>query len=306
MYPYTYEELHRIANSDKGRPIIEKAKRIYEEKYEKNPTLALKYSLYKLYFETGDRTEFETMYFERRKRLALLQLLAFRDDSYLAPLEDILAAICDEFCWILPAHVYMHPDIDLFSAETSFYLTECDYIFGDKLSEELRRRIRRSVMEKTILPFEERRCLWETRSNNWSAVCAAGIGLACLYLFPERFPTIEKRIFDAFSVYLETIGDDGYCEEGIAYWQYGFGFFSIFFDVYTAITEKRPDILKLKKVCGLVKYAANAQLDGNVFLPYADGGTKLYYEDPGVLFAVKSLFSELFDYDLSKCVIFFS
>lgn len=300
MYSYTYENLHRITKTEKGKELIDSAKKIYEEKYKDKPLLALKFSLYREFSENGNRANFEKMYFDRRRRLSLLQLFAFSSDEYLSEFEDTLAAICDEYSWVLPAHVSMHPDIDLFSAETSMYLAESAYIFSDKLSPVIRERIKKSVYTKTILPFEEKPCLWETRSSNWSAVCGAGVGLSYLYLFPERFNAVQKRLFDVFRVYLKTISDDGYCEEGIGYWQYGFGFFSIFFDVYTEITETRPPLLDSDKVKNLAKYARRAQMDGGVYLPYADGGTKCFDDDPPVLFAVKNLFSDTFDLDIAK------
>ncbi len=44
-------------------------------------------------------------------------MLAIADDKYIEPLEEIIAAICDEFTWVVPAH--KHSEIDLFSAETA-------------------------------------------------------------------------------------------------------------------------------------------------------------------------------------------
>ncbi len=304
MYCYTYDNLHRISKTEKGKEIIEAARRAYDEKYKDKPILALHYSLYKMFEINGDRANFEAEYFERRGRLALLQLLAISSDEYISELEDILAAICDEFTWVLPAHISLHPDIDLFSAETSFYLSECVYIFGDKLSDGIKERIKRSVLIKTIEPFEAQSCIWEKRSSNWSAVCACGVGLSYLYLFPERFPNVEKRLLDVFRVYLETISPDGYCEEGIGYWQYGFGYFSIFFDVYTSLLGTRPEILESEKVKNLVQYRKHAQLDGSVYLPYADGGTKSFADDTAVLSAVKNLFGDMLDIPLDERIAY--
>ena len=298
MYPYTYDNLHRIAKSDVAREIIELTKNTYKEKYGNKPIEALRFSHYKLFCECGDRAQFESEYFERRARLALLQLLAIEDDGYLPELEDVLAAICDEYTWVLPAHVSLHPDICLFAAETSMYLAESDYIFADRLSPVIRERIKKSTLTKTVLPFEARPCVWESRSSNWSAVCACGVGLTYLYLFPERFGAVKDRLLKTFGVYLETIGEDGYCEEGIGYWQYGFGFFSVFFDVYVSLTGERPTLLDSEKVKNLVRYASRARLDGNVYLPYADGGTPCFISDAQVFFAIKNLFPDLFDFDI--------
>ena len=301
MFAYNYEELSRIARSEKCERLVQALKDEYERNYEGKPIYALTYSKFKRFYIDGNRISFQKEYFSRRRRLVLLQALALTDDRYLEDLENILSAICDEFMWILPAHAFeddvvaKYHYIDLFSAETGFYLSETAYVYGDKLSKDIRNKIKISVKMKIVDIFESGTYFFETIHNNWAAVCSCGVGLSYLYLFPERFAAVKDKIFSCMEHYLLGIGEEGYCEEGIAYWEYGFGFFSIFFDVYTQLTGDRPAILSSPTVLNALKYPANAYMADGVYLPFADGGRTKFDAAPEIIYAVKNLFGDAFD-----------
>ena len=104
---YEYSKLKEKLKTEEGGLLYKRIQEEYEVKYAHKPILALTYSKYKLIYKTGNRTEFENEFFERRQRLTLLQILAIGDDTYLDELEDLPAVICDEFTWLLPAHSFM-------------------------------------------------------------------------------------------------------------------------------------------------------------------------------------------------------
>ena len=312
MFSYSYDNLKRIVETQQGKAFVATIKEQYDEKYADRPIYALEYSQFKRFYIDGDRTSFQNQYFERRRRLTLLQVLALSNDDYLVDLENILSAICEEFTWVLPAHAFeddvvaKYEQIDLFSAETAFYLAETVYVYGDKLSKDIRNRIRVSIKLKLIDIFENGTFNFEETHSNWAAVCGCGVGLAYLYLFPERFSSIQERIFACMEHYLLGISEDGYCEEGMNYWQYGFGFFGIFFDVYTQLTGERPEIITREKVYNLLKYPKNANMEGKVYLPFSDGGSSRFSLFPEKVYAFKNLFGDAFDLlpmkiDLNQC-----
>ena len=300
MFSYSYDNLKRILQTDRGKAFIAAAKKKYKEDYEGKPILALEYSQFKRFYIDGDRSGFQSQYFDRRRRLMLLQVLALSDDKYLVDLENILSAICEEFIWVLPAHAFeddvvaKYEQIDLFSAETAMYLSETVYVYGDKLSKDIRNRIQVSIQQKIVDIFENGHFNFEDTHSNWAAVCGCGVGLAYLYLFPEKFPAVKERIFTCMEHYLLGISEDGYCEEGMNYWQYGFGFFAIFFDVYTQLTGERPEILSRQKVLNLLRYPTNANMARGVYLPFADGGSSNFTPFPEMVYAFKNLFGDDF------------
>ena len=62
------------------------------------------------------------------------------------------------------------------------------------ISKDIRQRVYTSIKTKIIGNYERRNFWWETSKYNWSAVCSCGIGLAYLYLFPERFNLVKHRL----------------------------------------------------------------------------------------------------------------
>ncbi len=301
MFSYSYDNLKRILETERGKTFIADAEKKYKEEYEGKPILALDYFQFKRFYIDGNRGEFQSQYFNRRKRLMLLQVLALFDEKYLADLENILSAICEEFMWVLPAHAFeddvvaKYEQIDLFSAETALYLAETVYVYGDKLSQDIRNRISVSIKFKIVDIFENGHFNFEETHSNWAAVCGCGVGLAYLYLFPERFASVQERIFTCMEHYLLGISEDGYCEEGMNYWQYGFGFFAIFFDVYTQLTGERPAILSREKVLKLLQYPTNASMAVGVCLPFADGGSSNFMPFPEMVYTFKNLFGDDFN-----------
>jgi hypothetical protein len=301
MYCYNYEDLKKLTQTERGQKLFLEAKAEYEKYYANKPIHCFNYSLIKLYYQTGDREKHEKETMGRRNTLYLLQVLSLFDDKYLDLLENIISVICDQFTWVLPAHNYVKEDnsfdytvIDLYSAEMGLYLAETVYIFGDKLSVDIRKRIKISLEQKIVKNYESRTFVFDGLNNNWAAVCAGGVGAMYLYAFPERFPLIEQRIFATLERYLNSVDEEGYTGEGMSYWLYGFGYFCVFFDIYHQLTGKWHKLLDLDKVKNAVKYFNNASLGGGEFLPYADGGSSGADVNPCFIYSVKNLFPDIF------------
>lgn len=297
IYKYSYTKLKELASTERGLRYAEKLKFVYEKEYKDRRIPTLNYSDFKSYYIDGNRVRFQNGYFDKRKRLMVLQILSIAENKYIPELEEILAAICDEFSWVVSAHNYVESEgcfdytmIDLFSAETAMYLAETVYVFGDKLSKDIRQRVYTSIKTKIIGNYERRNFWWETSKYNWSAVCSCGIGLAYLYLFPERFNLVKHRLLSSFECYLKGLGSEGYCEEGYSYWVYGFGFFSVFYDVYLQLVEDKCAILEKDIIGRTLQYGKVAVLDKNIFLPFADGGSKGEHDEAALLCVIESLF----------------
>ena len=88
--------------------------------------------LFAIYENTGNRLKYESVYFLRRKYLAVFGLKGILDgeERDILKLEEVIRDICGEECWALPAHVNRKEDenwrnyIDLFAAETAQTLAE--------------------------------------------------------------------------------------------------------------------------------------------------------------------------------------
>ena len=300
MFSYSYKNLKRIIQTENGKKIFKKYEEEYEKNYKGKEIECLKYSDYKLIYINGDRERYQKRYYEKIKRLAFLQILALGDDKYVEDLEEILAAICDEFTWVLPAHnllkdnTFDYTIIDLFAAERAMYLSETVYVLGDKLSIDIKDRVKAALKSKIIDNYESRSFLFDKCQHNWAAVCTCGVGVTYLYQFPERFEKVKDRIFNAFSNYVGGIEDDGATTEGVLYWEYGFGMFSIFHDVYVGLTGDIPFTLKNPKIKKTLKFVKDAYLGDGFILPFADGGAEGFSFNSTIYYAIKNLFGDDF------------
>ena len=65
---------------------------------------------------------------------------------------------------------------------------------------------------------------WFNNTNNWNAVCLAGVTSAAVGVIKDRK---ERALFVAAAEYYSQnsvlgYADDGYCTEGLGYFNYGF------------------------------------------------------------------------------------
>ena len=203
---------------------------------------ALKISDYMLFIETGDRKTFEREYFRRRNNCSYISIAYWltEDEKYKKNLIDLIFYICDEYTWCLPAHAdlgnepdveYVVGQIDLFQAETGRLLTDIYVMLSDKLPYYVKNRIEYELRRRIIVPVQTRSYWWQDElcTNNWSAVCAGGTGVAVLHFATdEEKKKILPLLDGAMKTFLKGYRDDGCCLEGYSYWNYGFGYYLIY------------------------------------------------------------------------------
>ncbi len=268
-----------VRESELYRPLREGLLEKWEREA-KNPIPALNYSAYRRFRYDGDRDEYEKPYFTRRRALdvcALLALIYPEKEEYLVQLMDLIYAVCDEYTWCLPAHqtelgVNNNRHIDLFAAETGMCLSEIYTLLSDRLEPLIADRIRVEVDRRIIQSFLDTRFFWEKNGSNWAAVCTGSVSCAFMLMRPELMPQVEERFTTAMKYFLGGFGPDGVCEEGFAYWCYGFGFFTVWADMYRIFTEGREDWFTLDKVKAVAPFLSRMYLTGGCTVSFADAG----------------------------------
>ncbi|MBN2221086.1 MAG: hypothetical protein JW708_02695, partial [Vallitaleaceae bacterium] len=221
---------------------------------------------FNLYFQTGDRLSYEKEYFARRRLLSALSLMSFfhpQDSHYLESLELLLEYLLLEKTWCLPAHfgdVYgqalspeEHPyHLDLFACETGLALAEILSLQGNSLSLDLQSRIYLAIETRILDPFMDPKNYFgfENSLSNWSAVCAGAIGTLSLHLLDDQgeLTKILHACLSSIDVYLSSFGEDGICTEGLSYWTYGFGFFTLFAQALYHKTSGKLNLFSFPKV----------------------------------------------------------
>lgn len=218
-------------------------------------------SLYLEYSQDGNRDHWQRVAGSRRDRVAIFTLAECVENRgrFLQPLEDTIAQLCAEPTWVLPAHdgalKNFHGrtiDIDLGSSTLARDLATADYLLGDRLSPVTRKLIHDNLQRRIFAPWhaviEGRRPEfgWMHSLNNWTAVCINGVtgaALATLDSPAERawyIAVAEKKIPDYFA---GGFTPDGYCVEGVGYWNYGFGNFIMLAEAIRQATGGRIDLM---------------------------------------------------------------
>lgn len=273
----TPEFWQRIRENDQYLSNIMK---VYQrDRYDEIPSIP--FHVWQHFYKTGDRNQYTSYCYRSRRYLSSVALLALiypEEPKYLAELEDVIWAICEEFSWVCPAHVHFAEDgertyIDLFSADTASALAEISSLLKDRLDHRVVRRIQEAIDQKIVDNFEKYPMNWEWTDNNWAAHCAFHVGVALAYLHPDKFEKYIPRLWKAMQSYIGGFADDGTCLEGIGYWGMGMSSFTWFMDMVLQFTQGKVDLFYGEEKDKIAKMAAYCQS------PYLKGGTVISFSD---------------------------
>ena len=238
-------------------------------------------SQYLRFYRDGDRTEFQQIYYAHRERLSALaaMLFIYRDMRFKEPLEDAIWAICDEFTWVLPAHLPQDSDryecyIDLFAAETGADLAEIKYLLSDILSDRVKARMTKALRTRVIDAYfnSPEPYHWEGGNNNWVAVCGGSVGeVILLEGTDEEIKKMIPRMRKTLEGFLNGFSKDGICMEGFSYWNYGFGNFVIFAEALRQYTNGEIDYFKDERVKRISHFQDAAIIRPGASIAFSDG-----------------------------------
>jgi hypothetical protein len=157
-------------------------------------------------------------------------------------LQKLIASICDEPTWVYNFHDDKLQNwqvkakyVDLGAVVPAHALAEALYLLGDRLDHEMRQLIRANIRRRILDPYRAAvegtgpGMFWITAEMNWNTVCTTGVVGAALGVCED---TSEKAWFVAAAEksmrrYLAGFGPDGLCPEGMGYWAYGYGNFTV-------------------------------------------------------------------------------
>lgn len=253
----------------------------------KRPIAETPDELYLDFSKTGNRRRYEARLSARRNRMGILALAECLENRgrFLGELENTITAICQEKTWVMPAHdrrldnFYGRTvEIDLGAVRTAWNMATIDYWLAEKLSPECRRLIASELERRIFTPFEQAvktgnpRLGWVTTTNNWNAVCLAGVVGAAL----ENIPSPERRGFFVAAAekyiqyFLQGFTPDGYCSEGIGYWNYGFGHFTLLGETLYQATKGQLDLFALPGVEQIALFGYRMEMAPDIYPAFAD------------------------------------
>ncbi|MGA2060341.1 MAG: hypothetical protein ABSG67_07645, partial [Thermoguttaceae bacterium] len=257
------------------------------EKMLKTPLPELTDDLYLDYSRTGNRDRCQEVIFNRQDRASVLALAECFENRgrFLPGIEEVIASICGEKTWVLPAHDGSLRnfkgeviEIDLNSSCNSWNLATTAYWLGDKLSPNIRKLIADELQRRTFGPFTslittgKPPMWWLTAKMNWNSVCLAGVTGAAL----TSIESPQRRAFFAASAekyvqyFIEGFTPDGYCSEGVGYWNYGFGHFVMLAETIKQATGGKVDLLAPKRIRPIALYARRMEILPGVYPAFSD------------------------------------
>ena len=280
--------------------IIKHGEELLDKKY---PVItATEYMRYK---KDGNRSEFEKVYFERRRDLLCLALAEHveKKGRVTDRAADRLWMILEETTWVIPAHnpakdgvpcnlPYAYTGtvdyIDLFSGSTGADLSFVLFLIGDELSavssfltERASFELHRRIVEPVLHP-EFLKTMWWTgigghKVNNWNPWIVSNVlittALTCKNT--EERESVVRNMLPLLDNFTATYRDDGGCEEGPSYWgAAGACLFEAACVLYD-MTGGYIDIFDDELLRRMGEYEINVFVTGNRFLNFGDSPSRL-------------------------------
>ena len=262
------------------------------ETWLKAPMPAFDAERYLDYTRNGDRVRYEAQFrgrWDRFKHLVLGECLEGRG-RFVAAIDATVTSLCADPSWLLPAHdrdaqVFKggSPYVDLAVASNGYQMALAAWLLDGCLPaptlalmrENVARRLTGPVLA-TIDGTAPKAVVaghwWASCDHNWNAVCTAGSVGAILTSEPS--PVIRAKAVvwaeGNMRVFLAGFARDGYCSEGVGYWNYGFGHFAALAENLRTQTGGAVDLFKDPAVRRIAAAPAQLEMAAGVFPAFAD------------------------------------
>ena len=156
-------------------------------------------------------------------------------------------------------------DIDLASSSVAWELATVNWLLGERLSDATRDLIRENVAKRVLDPYSDMfngsrpANGWTRVTSNWNSVCLAGVTGAALAQLDSaedraRFIVAAERYSRNF---LAGFTADGYCSEGLGYWNYGFGHYVLLGETVRQATSGGVDLLARPDALAPARFGAS-------------------------------------------------
>ncbi len=271
-----------LAGLDAFRKIVNDAEKLAQEPIPEQPD-----DLFLEFSRNGNRVRWEQAEWMRRARLRTFALAECLENKgrFIKPLSEVIEALCREKTWVMPAHDGSLAnfegrvvDIDLASAALAWEMATVAWLFGNDLPPETRERLFENVRKRVLSPFidmvegRRRRNWWMDTTNNWNAVCLAGVAGAALAILDS--PGARAQFILAARKYsknfLRGFGGDGYCTEGLGYWNYGFGHYVMMAETIIQATAGNVDLMERDGVRLPAAFGARFEIMNGIYPAFAD------------------------------------
>ena len=292
------EEWAELKEKPAAKLILDAAEKVAGEAIAEVPD-----DIYLLFWKTGDRKQYQDRFHSRNRRLVLLAMAEAieRKGRFSKPLVDTIDAICSMKSWTLPAHDLsdggkgsfcgVSPYAELGSTSLVSYLACALAIAGDAIPAETAAKVRSEAERRIFGPLRLSYSLeypngfptstgdpishaWIKGANNWNAVCHDNVVAAALEILEDRKDRayfVRKAMLGLKFYACGGFLPDGYCSEGMGYWNYGFGHFLMLGNALRDATGGKLDVFSDPVYRKAAEYAFGYRLEKGLSPAFSDG-----------------------------------
>lgn len=244
---------------------------------------------------TGNRVDFESLYFERRYNLNSLVMAECAEGRgrFLDQIINGIFVLCEESAWQLPPHNSyerdqpqeilpdaVHPVLDLFACETGAQLACIRYLLKESLdavSPYITARILSELQARIISPYLERHFWWMGQGDepmcNWTPWCTQNVLIAAFLadLPQDTRKAVLKKAAASCDFFLKDYGEDGCCDEGALYFRRAGLCLDAAADLMNQVTGGAfSHLYEWDKMKNIASYIKNVHVNGRYYFNFAD------------------------------------
>lgn len=244
---------------------------------------------------TGNRVDFEHVYFERRYHLNSLVLAECVEHKgrFLDQIINGIFLLCEESAWQLPPHNSYErnqpqeilpdaarPVLDLFACETGAQLACIYYLLRESLdavSPFLTARILSELNRRIFKPYLGCHFWWmgqgEEPMCNWTPWCTQNVLIAAFLAdcSQDTRKAVLKKAAASCDYFLKDYGEDGCCDEGAHYFRRAGLCLDAAADLMNRVTDGAfSRLYEWSKIKNVASYIENVHVDGRYYFNFAD------------------------------------
>lgn len=244
---------------------------------------------------TGNRINFEHIYFERRYNLNSLVLAECVEHKgrFLDQIVDGIFVLCEESAWQLPPHNSYErnqpqailpdadrPVLDLFACETGAQLACIYYLLKaslDTVSPFIAARILSELNRRIFEPYLNRHFWWMGQGTepmcNWTPWCTQNVLIAAFLADcpQDTRMAVLKRAAASCDYFLKDYGEDGCCDEGAHYFRRAGLCLDAAADLMNRVTGGAfSHLYRWEKMKNVASYIENVHVEDKYYFNFAD------------------------------------
>lgn len=282
-----------VGKSESAQAVLKQARADVDKK----PEVPITDAIYRRANKEGNRGIYKPRYYRTMERLerAVIAECVQDEGRYLPQIIEHLEAIMEMKSWLHPNHDDSNNSvlegkrvaIDLGARKFGSVLMLADVLLEEKLPAELRKEIRDQVQWRIIDSYlkscrgEDRKGnSWIRSTSNWSSVCTGGTVFSSLTASdnPEERLAVLGCALNSMEHYLSGFGADGYCSEGIGYWNYGFGNYLYLAQMIYDYSDGGIDLFAFDdpgKMERVGNFPIHFEIQKGIYPCFADGGATI-------------------------------